>query len=379
MHLIALKMLVGDRAKYFGLVFGVMFATLLMSQQVSMFIGILERTASQIVDVSEADIWVMSPEMTYIDEIKPMADFELYKIRGTTGVKWAVPFFKGIGRVKTFHGKLQQVVLIGVDNASLIGKPPKMLAGKWEDLKEPNGIILDKAGWDYIWPNKPIELGVEVELNEKIAKIVGICEASPPFMTSPIMYTQFKNTPTYIPQGRKYMSFVVAKSEEGFSAEEVARSIHDKTNLQALTTEEFKWRSINHYLTKTGIPINFGITVGLGFLIGATIVAQTFYIFIIENIKPFAALKAIGVTNKQIFFMVMVQTLVVACIGFGIGIGLATLFFESTSHLNAMRGFQLIYEVVIGTGITILVIMIMASYISIRKVLLVDPATVFRN
>ena len=379
MHLIALKMLVGDRAKYFGLVFGVMFATLLMSQQVSMFIGILERTASQIVDVSEADIWVMSPEMTYVDEIKPMANFELYKIRGTTGVKWAVPLFKGFGMVKTFHGKLQQVILIGVDNTSLVGKPPKMLLGRWEDLKEPNAIILDKAGWDYIWPNRPMELGIEVELNEKIAKIVGICEASPPFMTSPIMYTQFKNTATYIPQGRKYMSFVVAKSEDGYTPEEVTKNIHEKTNLQALTTEEFKWRSINHYLTKTGIPINFGITVGLGFLIGATIVAQTFYIFVIENLKPFAALKAIGVTSRQIFMMVMVQTLVVASIGFGIGIGLATLFFESTAHLNAMRGFYLIYEVVFGTGITIMVIMVLSSYISIRKVLLVDPATVFRN
>jgi len=379
MYLVALKMLVGDRAKYFGLVFGVIFATLLMSQQVSMFIGLLNRTASQIMDISEADIWVMSPEMKYVDEISPMANSEIYKIRGATGVKWAVPLFKGNGSIKTFHGKLQQIILMGVDDTTLIGRPPKMLVGSWEDLKEHDAIIMDKAGWDYIFPNEPIRLGTEVELNEKRAKIVGICEASPPFMTSPIVFTQFKNAIQYVPQGRKYMSFVVAKSEDSFSPKEVASNIHKKTNLQALTSNEFKWRSINHYLTKTGIPINFGITVGLGFLIGATIVAQTFYIFIIENLKQFATLKAIGVTNKQIFLMVMVQTFVVAILGFCIGIGLAALFFEGTSHLNAMRGFTLIYQVVLGTAVTIFFIMILASSISIRKVLQVDPATVFRN
>ena len=49
MNWIALRMLMGDRAKYFGLIFGVSFATLLMTQQVSIFMGILTRTASQIV------------------------------------------------------------------------------------------------------------------------------------------------------------------------------------------------------------------------------------------------------------------------------------------------------------------------------------------
>lgn len=379
MHIVALKMLVGNRAKYFGLVFGVMFATLLMSQQVSMFVGILDRTSSQILDISEADIWVMSPEMSYADEIKPLSSSELYKVRGVEGVKWAVPLFKGMMSIKTFEGKLQQIILMGVDDQTLIGRPPKMLAGKWEDLKEHNAIIMDKSGWDYIWPGRPLELGIEIEINEKTAKIVGICRSSPPFMTSPVVFTQFKNVRGYVPSGRKHMSFVVAKSDDGYSALEVAKNISNRTYLQALTSKEFQWRSINHYLTKTGIPINFGITVALGFIIGAIIVAQTLYIFVIENIKQFAALKAIGVTNNQILIMVMIQTAVVAVIGFSIGIGLSALFFESTANLNTMRGFYLLPEIVLGTALTIVVIMFIASYTSIRKVMSVDPATVFRN
>ena len=54
---------------------------------------------------------------------------------------------------------------------------------------------------------------------------------------------------------------------------------------------------IKYYLMYTGIPINFGITVFLGFLVGTAIAGQTFYNFTIENLKQFGALKAMGATN----------------------------------------------------------------------------------
>ena len=53
---VALKMLFGDRAKYIGLTFGIAFSTMLMSNQVSIFTGLMLRTASQILDAREADI-----------------------------------------------------------------------------------------------------------------------------------------------------------------------------------------------------------------------------------------------------------------------------------------------------------------------------------
>ena len=40
-------------------------------------------------------------------------------------------------------------------------------------------------------------------------------------------------------------------------------------------------------MEKTGIPINFGITVVLGFIVGTAIAGQTFYLFTVENLKQF--------------------------------------------------------------------------------------------
>jgi len=379
MHIIALKMLMGDRAKYLGLVLGITFATMLMSQQVSMFFGIINRTASQIIDISEADIWVTSPEVKYIDEIIPLPDFELYRTRGTEGVEWAVPLFKGLAQIKTYNGQVQQVILLGLDDYSLIGKPPKIVMGSWDDLNQEDALIIDKAGWEYMWPKTTPVIGTIVEINERRAKIAGVCIATPPFMTYPVVYTKYSNASKYIPQNRKRMSFILVKAAKGYDPKVVAKNISDKTGMQALTSEEFKWRSIMHYLTKTGIPINFGITVALGFIIGATIAAQTFYIFIIENLKKFGTLKAIGVTNQQILMMVVVQTLTVAAIGFSIGIGLVAIFFESVSNINTFRGFYLYGQVVLGTAVTVLLIVLMAGYVSVRKVLTLDPATVFKG
>ena len=118
---IALRMLMGDRAKYFGLIFGVTFATLLMTQQVSIFMGIMTRTASQILDVRDADIWVMDNKVRFIDEVPALPDTDLHRVRGVPGVEWAVRMYKGQVRARLADGNFRNVVLFGLDDATLVG------------------------------------------------------------------------------------------------------------------------------------------------------------------------------------------------------------------------------------------------------------------
>ena len=96
MNWVAWRMLTGDRAKYLGTIFGVAFGTLLISQQTSLFVGLMARTASQISDIHEASIWVMRPEVQNSDEIKPLHENDVYRVRGVPGVSWAVRYFKGL-------------------------------------------------------------------------------------------------------------------------------------------------------------------------------------------------------------------------------------------------------------------------------------------
>ena len=39
----------------------------------------------------------------------------------------------------------------------------------------------------------------------------------------------------------------------------------------ALTKDQFFWKTVNYFLGSTGIPVNFGITITLGFVVGAAV------------------------------------------------------------------------------------------------------------
>lgn len=378
MRSVALKMLFGDRAKYFGLVLGITFATFLMSQQVSIFVGLMSRTAGQVLDVTEADVWVMDPQVQYIEEAEPLRDVELDRVRSVPGVAWAAPLYKGLALTRSPDGTMQQVILMGVDDQSLVGLCRDMVVGERNSLFQPDAMIMDQAGHEFIWPGEPFKLPRVIEMNDRRVVITGLCLARPPFVTFPIVYTRYSTAKKIQPPRRKFTSFILVRSAEGEKAEDVAKRITAETGLQALTTNQFMWRSINYYMTRTGIPINFGITVILGFVVGAAVAGQTFFIFVLENLRQFGALKAIGVTNRQILGMVLTQAAFVGLVGYGLGTGMVGIFFEVTKDVPALRGFFFPWQVMAGVGVSVFLIMVISSLASIRKVLVLDPAVVFR-
>src|SRR5205085_7006203 len=117
---------------------------------------------------------------------------------------------------------------------------------------------------------------------------------------------------------------------------------------------EFGWRTIWYYIHHTGIPVNFGITITIALIVGTVVAGQTFYMFTIENLKQFGALKAIGVTNGRIVGMILMQAILVGVIGFSLGIGGTAAFFEVTKHNMDLRGLQLLWQIDAGTGVAVM-------------------------
>jgi putative ABC transport system permease protein len=378
-NFVALKMLVGDRAKYLGLIFAIAFASFLMSHQGSMFWGLMTRTTSQIKDITDAEVWVMDPKTQYIDEINALTDDELYRVRGVTGVEWAVPLFKGLPRAKAPDGQFRVVILMGLDDASLVGAPRKMLLGSIADLRSPDAVIIDEAGYRAFFPDEPFRLGKTLEMNDKRVSIVGICNASHPFQTFPVLFTRYSQALGFVGRERNLLSFVLVKPKAGVSNEAVSAQIEATTGLKALTSEQFSWQTIRYYLRNTGIPVNFGLTVLVALIVGTVVAGQTFYIFTLENLKQFGALKAIGITNGRITGMILLQAILVGAIGFSFGTAMCAAFFELTKNHIHLRGFVLLWQIVADTGVTVFLIVILASLISIRRVLLLEPAAVFRG
>jgi putative ABC transport system permease protein len=372
-------MLTGDRSKYLGLVFGVTFATLLMTQQVSIFMGILTRTGNQILDVRDAEIWVMDNRVRYLDEAPGLQDIDLMRVRGVPGVAWAVHTYKGVLRARLENGNTRNVRLTGLDDETLVGAPQKMLVGSIGDLNRPDAVIIDSSGYEYMWGQEPFEIGRTFQLNDRRAVLVGVCKVEQPFFSDPIVYARYSQAARYVPRERSLMNFILAKPGKGVDAVDLCRRIEEQTGRMALTRHQFFWKTVNYFLGSTGIPVNFGITIALGFIVGAAVTGQTLYLFVIESLKQFGALKAMGVPNSGILRMVLLQALLVGGIGYGLGVGLTAIFFIATGNITHLAGLHMTWAAFLGTGAAVVLIVVATSVISARRVLALEPAVVFRG
>lgn len=378
MNYVALQMLMADRAKYLGLIFAFAFSTFLLENQVSIFSGIMKRTGSQILDVTDADVWVMDPYTEYFEQTKALKDTDLTRVRGVQGVDFAVRLFKGNPTAKTAAGKFASTFTLGVDDSTMIGLPRKVLMGNKQDLKLANSLLIDKAGYQLLYPGEPLELGRRLELNDQEATIVGITDAEAPFVSFPVIHARYSEAVNFQGRERNQLSYVLVRAEEGVAAAEIARRIEAETGLKARTTQEFAWDCVVYYLKNTGIPVNFGITIAVALIVGLAVSGQTFYMFTVENMKQFGALKAIGVTNMRLVAMVLLQALVAGALGYSLGTAMAAVFFELTAAQTATRGIVLLWEAAVGVGILMAVVVAVVATLSVRKVLVLEPASVFR-
>jgi len=386
MNHIALKMLMGDRGKYLGIIMGLTFASLIMTQQPAIFVGLMMRTFSFISDLGLPDIWVMDPKVQFVDDIKPLQDTKLYLVRGVAGVEWAMPLYKGLLKARLDNGTFQTCNVIGLDDATLIGGPPVMLEGKLQDLRRSDGVIVDidgardKLAKPPLVPGgkpTPLKLGDTLELNDNRAIVVGIAKTTKTFQSQPVIYTTYSRAVRYAPRERKMLSFVLVKAMPGQDIPALARRIRKSTGLAAYSRKEFIDLTWNYFMKNTGIPITFGTSVALGFIVGAAIAGQTFYNFTLENLRQFGVLKAMGASNWTLLRMILLQAVLVGSIGYGLGVGLTALFGYATR--NTILAFKFPWQLLAfgGTGVTL--ICIFAAIISIRKVIKLEPAIVFKG
>ncbi|NGX47154.1 MAG: hypothetical protein K1000chlam3_00526 [Chlamydiae bacterium] len=381
----AIKILMGDRAKYIGIILGLTFASFIIVQQAAIFIGLMTRTFGFITDTSQPNIWVMDPKVKFVDDIKPMNSNEIFRVRSIEGVEWAVPMFKGIIRSRVKDGNFQNTIVIGIDTATFIGRPPVILEGSLEALRNTDAIIVSKEGAENQLANVdpktgekyPLQIGDTLELNDNRAVVVGLCEISRTFQTQPVVYTTFRRALRFTPFERKNLSFILVQSASWVKPKELCRRIERVTGLAAYTDEQFAKLTVSYFLRRTGIPVNFGVAIALGFIIGVAIAGQTFYNFTLDNLRYFGTFKAMGADNDLLTKMILLQSVIVGTIGWGLGVGAAGLF--GLISRGTQLSFRLPWQLLLGSYIAMLFICLISAYISIRRIRRLEPAIVFKT
>lgn len=372
---LAFKLLVNDSAKFTALLVGITFAVFLMVEMTSLFAGILDKSSSTVINVG-AKMWVMDPGVQTIASSIGMPAYVLDAVRSVDGVKYAVPIYSGGALVKLADGTYQAVTVIGLDDASLLGRPT-MKAGRIEDIYAENGFIaIDDAEFPKL---KNPALGTTFELNDHRGVIVGIAKvASSGLFGTPTLYTTYARATRYIPSTRYTTSYILVEPK---SQRDIARIKREVAALgyRAYTKEEFMRRISDFYKYETGVGTNILLMTAISFIVGLSISGQTFYTFIIENLEKFGALKAIGAKNRELVAMILFQATFTALTGYGLGVGLCTaLIGVARLRLPSYAALITYGNLALAFGMVV-VIAGLSSYLGVRRVLRIEPFDIFRG
>jgi putative ABC transport system permease protein len=280
-------------------------------------------------------------------------------------------------------GTRKNVRVVGLDDATLAGGPLKMLEGSMQDLRRDRAVIMnikdasDTFMLNRLDPPRPLRVGDRLSINDNEAEIVGTYQATPEFFWEPVLYTTYSRAVFMSPRERRSLMYILVKVADGADVPAVQQRISSIPGLRALTNEQFESQTTWWIITKTGILVNFGMTIALGFIVGVLVSAQTLYTFVLENTRHFAALKAMGATNATMIRMVALQVLVVGLIGFGVGLGGAVA--TGIAFRNIGLQFAMPWQVPVGGLAAILVCCVIAGVLSLLRVLRLEPAIVFKG
>lgn len=374
---IALLMLFRDRAKYVMLVGGLTFCSLLMTQQTSVFCGIMLWTTATVRNI-DAKVWAFDAKVEQVNEVIPLREIEVTRVRSVPGVEWAVPLYLGIEQARLSDGSFQNVQLTGLDTATFVGRPMEILKGRIEDLRLPDAVIIDQVGVEkYRKKGIHIDIGTSFEINDKRAEVVAICHENRSFLAQPYVFTTYDRALQFAKPQRKMLSCVLVEPKPGVPPQELAARISRVPGLRAFARDDLFWTTVRWYIKNTGIPISFGTVVVMGMIVGIAIAGQTFYLFILDNLRYLAALKAMGARMPILTAMVFLQSFSVGIVGFGIGVGLTTLFGLKVLKLETPP-FFMPWQVPVGVAGIIMLICCFSALVGLRQIAKLEPAVVFK-
>jgi len=394
MFYVALKMLVGDRGKYAGLIIGIAFTAFLVTFALSYFAGFMTRGFALISENTTVQVWVMDPAVESPELTINMPASALEKVRGVDGVRYAVPLVLGDADARFPNGRFQSFQVIGVDDATLAGAPLLQAGKSPVALHTPDAVVVDAGGtsgklatprleadqWPTDGPHldaamRELMAGDELLVNGHRVRVVGRSHTIPRYPPRPLMYTTYSNAARVLPREPSLLTFVLVTAQAGVSAQELAQRIETQTGLRARTSEEFIADTVHWYLLNSEDVGDMGAMLILAMTVGFGVTGILLYMFTYESLKQYAALKAMGASRHLLLAMILVQAGLCAVLGTGIGIGACAV----VGGVVGTGGYpyRMMWFTPLLGAVGVLVVSLTAAAISMRPVLKLEPGVVF--
>jgi putative ABC transport system permease protein len=390
---VALKMLLGDRAKYVGLLFGIAFTSFLVTFAASYFCGFMTRGFALIAENPTADVWVMDPAVASAEQTTNMPDSALDRVRSVDGVLSAVPLALGTADARFPNGRFQPFQIIAVDDATLSSVPGLMDGASPAVLRSPDAAIVDPGGTEGKletplleadqWPiephlnapTRPLRVGDELLVNDNRVRIAGTSEALPRYPPRPLLYTTLSNANRILLPERHRLTFVLATATPGMTPNALAARVQARTGLRARSSDDFKADTVRWFLINSEDVGDIGAMLSLAVSVGFGVTGIMLYMFTQENLKQYAVVKAMGATSKLLLAMIFAQAGMCALVGAGLGLGLCAIAGQIAVEVG--YPFRMMWFTPLIGGVMVVLVAVVAAGISARPVLKLEPAVVF--
>lgn len=371
---LARKTLFHERIRFLSTVWGVGFAVNLILLQVGLFLGILEK-ASISIERSSADIWVTSKATPNVDFAHPFPENAVLRVRGVPGVERADNLIVSFAPIKLPSGAQETSLLYGLDDFRAWHLPWDIREGQVDDLKRGMNVFLDSSATKRFGAFK---VGDYREVVDRRFQIIGITDGANSFSTAPIAFMSYRNLQSLSELLTEKTTYILVKAARGADVQQIAAEIRRRLPYNDVHTKA-EWSALSraYWVETTGLGARMGITVFLGILVGILTVSLTLYSSVLDHVKEFATVKAIGGSAWDIYRIIGEQAVIIAVVGFLIGCAFA----YGLSRLIAKAGLNLIvsheFLAVVLTGT--LMLCLSAALLSFRRVKNIDPMLVLRG
>lgn len=371
MAAVGLRMMLHDKAKLIGTILGVVFAVVLGVQQVSILLGLLAKN-TMFIDNAGADVWIVPPGTSQLQPGALMSDSVLSRARTVDGVAIAEPLVYGGATLKKPDGGSEPVTLIGTRMPYELGGPWSLVAGSADSIAQADTVIFEDAEREKYGG---LDLGSVRELNGRRVTVGGFTWGLLPFGPG-YAFAEIEHARDLTSTPSDKMNFVLVKVRPGANAAEVTQALSERIPEQlVLEREEFS-RSVVVTLLKEQLGASFATSTAFGLIIGFVIVALSMFSSVLDNLREFGTLKAIGCTNVDLALLLFCQATFYGLAGSLIGLALAS---QAAEGIRSPQLVPIIPTIFYGAVPILMVgICLAASLLALARIRKLEPGMVFR-
>ena len=373
---LAIKNLFHEKVRLVVTLTGIVFSVILTAVQLGIFQGFIA-ASTDIVGKSNADLWIVSQNVSHVEQGVEFSERNLYKVREVKGVGRAEKQIVSLGaQMKKSDGSDEGITLVGSDLDGGMGGAWNVVEGNLADLKKPDAIFVDQL---YASNKLGItKIGQTVEINKRRARVAGFTRGIRIFTSQPAVFTSFKNAQSFLNMREDETLYIVVKAKDGKNLTELKNEIAAKLeNVEVLTRSELVYRQGLYWVIGTGAGITVLVAAFLAIVVGVIIVAQTIYSATVDHIREYGTLKAMGAPNFYLYKIIITQSVVSGLISFVIGIA-ASLIISRISYEGTLA-IIVNWQLVLALFALTILMCCGSSVVAIRKATTIDPAMVFKG